>query len=125
MTRIDHIHEAHRPPTVGLTFARWRTVETGRSAGALEDVSTGSKSTSAQRRKMASPRTAHGIGQLVLGGGLFPPSGRAVNLLPRRCEAIEKRAEIFAGASWWLIAAAASVGQLLLRIPNRLEQAIG
>jgi hypothetical protein len=58
----------------------------------------------------------------VLGGGLSPPSGRAVNLLPCSRQTIEKRAEIFAGARRRLIAVVASGGQLLLRIPNRREQ---
>src|SRR5208337_87317 len=34
----------------------------------------------------------------VFGGGLSPPSGRAVNLLPRRREPVEKRRQVFACA---------------------------
>jgi len=50
------------------------------------------------------------------------PRGAGGHLLPRRRQTIEKRAEIFAGARRRLVAAVAYGQQLLLRVPNRLEQ---
>ena len=57
----------------------------------------------------------------VVGGGLSPPPGRAVNLLPRRGKPIEKRAEVVRQARRGLAAGIAG-GQFLLRIANRLQQ---
>ncbi len=58
----------------------------------------------------------------MFGGCLSPPLGRAVDILPRGGQTIEKRGEVFAGPRWWLTVAVAYRCQLLLRIPDSLEQ---
>ena len=58
----------------------------------------------------------------MLDGCLSPPSGRAVKILPRRREPIEKRGEVLAGARRRLAVAVREGRQLVLHIPDMLEQ---
>ena len=61
----------------------------------------------------------------VFGGGLSPPSGRTVSILPCGGQTIEKRVEVVGGARWRLAVAVAYSGELLLRIPNCFQQRDG
>src|SRR5712692_7848569 len=61
----------------------------------------------------------------VFGGCLSPPLGRTVNVLPRRRQTIEKRAEVVGGPRWRLAVTIAYRGERLLRIPNCFQQRDG
>ena len=61
----------------------------------------------------------------MFGGCLSPPLGRAVNILPRGRQAIEKRAEVVSSPCRRLAVAIAYSGELLLHISDCFQQRDG
>src|SRR6516165_10990605 len=61
----------------------------------------------------------------VFGGRLSPPPGRAVNVLPRGSQAIEKHAEVVSGPGWRLAMAITYSSELLLCISDCFQQRDG